>query len=462
MRLLEIILVIMTILCSVLWIMRKGTARLKFLLTLATGVLGVVQLLVEGYRTPMLPMYILLGGLLIYAGICWWRPVISPAKRGVLRGFLVVFFVCYLLLAATLPLLLPVFQLEKPVGPFAVGTKSFSWKYYSDGKIADSVVTEETVLTAQFWYPAKLVNGGQAVPYATAQTLHAAAEESGIPDFVVDNLKLVKTAAVQDAPVASRKVSYPVIIFTPGERVPVLAYSGMLQDLASRGFIVVSIGVVEPRLEASLVTSQRTADRAVSGFWLPKISFVLDHLEQVNQDTQGKEVLAGKLDLQHIGILGHSYGGTAIPLALQQDTRLKAGIDMDGIFYGAAQINNGVGKPFLYMNTVSSRQGYSAQVIGGGETQYQAYREILARRSAVLKHGGYELTINGILHLGFSDFDRYSPVMALFNSLDQTQADTIISSYASGFFQQYLEQEPSSLLVPGSQPFPQAILRQEG
>ncbi|MDQ2717391.1 MAG: hypothetical protein M3Z08_21040 [Chloroflexota bacterium] len=232
-----------------------------------------------------------------------------------------------------------------------------------------------------------------------------------------------------------------------------------MQELASQGFIVVSIGLVEPALEASLVTTQVSADRAVSAFWLPKISFVLDRLKQVNADAKEGGILAGKLDLKHIGLLGHSYGGSAVPLALQQEPRLQAGIDMDGIFYGASQITNGVDKPFLYMDTPDSRLGYSAQLVGA--TQYQTYREILARRSAVLKHGRYELTINGMLHLGFSDFDRYSPVLRLFYSLDQTQADHIVSSYITAFFRQYLEGKPSSLLLSGQQPFPQAVLRQE-
>jgi predicted membrane channel-forming protein YqfA (hemolysin III family) len=69
MRPLEIIFVIAAILCSVLKITRKGKPRLNFLLILATSIIGVVQLLVEGYRTPMLPIYLLVGGLLIYAGI---------------------------------------------------------------------------------------------------------------------------------------------------------------------------------------------------------------------------------------------------------------------------------------------------------------------------------------------------------------------------------------------------------
>jgi hypothetical protein len=65
MRLLEIIVVAAALFSSILWIIRKGTPRLKFLLTLATGIVGVVQWLVEGYRTAMLPIYVLIGGLLI-------------------------------------------------------------------------------------------------------------------------------------------------------------------------------------------------------------------------------------------------------------------------------------------------------------------------------------------------------------------------------------------------------------
>lgn len=465
MRLLESIVVIATVLCSILWIIRKGTPRLKFLLTLATGIVAVVQVLVEGYRTAMLPIYVLIAGLLLYAGIRRWKPAVSPMKRRVwrriLHGLLLGCFIFSVLLAAALPALLPVFQLEKPGGPFAVGTKSFSWKYRHAEDLSADLSAEDTTLSVQFWYPAQPAHGAQTLPYATTQTLHAAAEESGSPDWMLDSLKLVNTSMVQDAPVSSKQASYPVVLFAPGERFPVLSYTGMLQELASQGFIVVSIGLVEPTLEASLVTSQESADRAVAAFWLPKISFVLDQMEHLNRDATEGGTLAGKLNFKHIGLLGHSYGGTAVPLVLQQEPRLQAGIDMDGIFYGSEQITDGVGKPFLYMDTTASRQGYSAQQLGMGAAQYQAYRAILGRRSAVLKHGGYELTIDGMLHLGFSDFDHYSPILGLFSSLDQTQADHIVRSYTAAFFRQYLEGEPSSLLAPGNQPFPQAVLRQE-
>jgi hypothetical protein len=68
----------------------------------------------------------------------------------------------------------------------------------------------------------------------------------------------------------------------------------------------------------------------------------------------------------------------------------------------------------------------------------------------------------------FSPFYGTAMHTLLYNStrkgatfVSRTVAYHIIGSYATAFFQQNLENEPSSLLVPAKQTFPQAVLRQE-
>jgi hypothetical protein len=134
---------------------------------------------------------------------------------------------------------------------------------------------------------------------------------------------------------------------------------------------------------------------------------------------------------------------------------------MDGIFYGSGQITNGVGKPFLYMDTSMSHAGYTKQEVGS-PANFAVYQWIWARRSSVLGRTGAELTLQGAWHLSFSDFGLYSPILALVSPLSQAQAHHIVSAYCVAFFEHYLAGMNSPLLAPGAKPFPQATLRAGG
>jgi hypothetical protein len=224
---------------------------------------------------------------------------------------------------------------------------------------------------------------------------------------------------------------------------------------------VAAISVIDAQLDAQVLHSQAFSDSAIRAIWLPRITFALDRLQDVQANSATGGPLSGRLDLRHIGLLGHSYGGAAVPLALQQDSRLSAGIDMDGIFYGAGQITDGVGKPFLYMDTGASHAGYTEQEVGSA-ANFAVYQRIWARRATVLGRTGAELTLAGAWHLSFSDFGLYSPIVGLISPLSQAQAHRIVSAYCVAFYQHYLAGASAPLLTTGTQPFPQATLRVGG
>ena len=55
--------------------------------------------------------------------------------------------------------------------------------------------------------------------------------------------------------------------------------------------------------------------------WTQDVSFILNRLEQLNkQDEQDR--FTGRLDLERIGMFGHSYGG-ATAADLLKDSRIK-------------------------------------------------------------------------------------------------------------------------------------------
>jgi hypothetical protein len=81
--------------------------------------------------------------------------------------------------------------------------------------------------------------------------------------------------------------------------------------------------------------------------WTADTAFVLDRLEQLNaSDPSGK--FTGRLDMTRVGVFGHSFGGATAAEFCSQDSRCKAGIDVDGSLHGSV-IQAGIHKPFMFL-----------------------------------------------------------------------------------------------------------------
>ncbi len=70
-------------------------------------------------------------------------------------------------------------------------------------------------------------------------------------------------------------------------------------------------------------------------------------LERLNaSDASGK--FTGRLDMTRVGVFGHSFGGAAAALFCHEDSRCKAGIDVDGAPHGSV-IQAGINRPFMFL-----------------------------------------------------------------------------------------------------------------
>ena len=84
------------------------------------------------------------------------------------------------------------------------------------------------------------------------------------------------------------------------------------------------------------------------------MSFALDQLDRLNtSDPSGR--FRGRLDMQRVGAFGHSLSGaTALKFCLN-DSRCKAGIDIDGALLGDV-VREGVSQPTMFLTRRSRNQ----------------------------------------------------------------------------------------------------------
>lgn len=430
----------------------------------------VAHLWLEGGRWQMGPAYILTaaGGLSSLLNRKATR--VKPLRLRYIRIILGCLAGLTGLVLLQLPWLVPVPRLPAPEGPYVVGTRSYHWVDASRPETEAGLAQGPRELMVQLWYPAD--QGAAASPSPSApyvpglpQLAGELEKQTGVPAQLLSYLNLADTHAKLDVPISTNQPSYPVILFShgwPGFR---FTYHYLLAGLASQGYIVAAIdhtggasAVVFP--EGRVVTAAEGPDeldlpawdKLIDEIWAKDDGFVLDKLAQLNAaDPDG--LLNGHIDLQRIGVMGHSFGGDNALAVLGQDRRFKAGISLDGAFYGASGSNKLKEQAFLWICTEQSTQYLGLprpseeglRRAGLTRQQYEKYLSAFRLRHDTVKQEGSELMLKGITHSSLSDLYLFSPVLRFRDrGPDPIQAHKKVLGYVTGFFNQQLTASPSS------------------
>src|SRR5207249_510833 len=156
-----------------------------------------------------------------------------------------------------------------------------------------------------------------------------------------------------------------------------------------------------------------------------------DRTEKLNADPRSP--FFGRLDPQRVGALGHSYGGAAAGEACFLDSRIKAGLNIDGSPRGARSTWR-VSQPFMLLQ--SDRNGHP-------DRRADEFSGKLAQ--------GYRVAIREIDHRGFTDEALFplSPGAraALVGTLPGPRMIRVTSACVRGFFDTFLKDDPSPLLT---------------
>jgi dienelactone hydrolase len=242
-------------------------------------------------------------------------------------------------------------------------------------------------LMATVTYPARHVERYTRSRWFSAPVaadLEAAAAEApyNIPVGSID-FAGARAHSYTGAPVARRRGhrGWPVVLFSPGLGASREENTIHVEDLASRGYVVVSFDhtfeapvefpggrVVPPApqllstdLAVLRVVFQRAIDARVAD-----TRFVLDELAELdrghNPDAGRRRLPAGlrrSLDRSRVGMLGYSYGGYTAAEAMHGDRRIDAGVNLDGAMahgFGLSEawpylpgraVRRGLDRPFL-------------------------------------------------------------------------------------------------------------------
>jgi hypothetical protein len=252
-------------------------------------------------------------------------------------------------------------------GHHAVGTAEL---HLVDGRPDPWRPAEDREVMVTVTYPAHGSDGARA-PWMTSGVAAAVDREAGLLDIPYGAVDWGSTRrhARTGAPVLGR---WPVVLFSPGFGSARELSAGLADDLASRGYVVVSMshtheslavefpgGRVEPPLiDQDDPTQFKTAlDARVAD-----TRFVLDQLGSIarghNPDAERDPLPRGlgrALDLSRVGMFGHSYGGFTAGETMVHDRRIDAGMNVDGAmshgfgdgYRPGEVVTRGLDRPFM-------------------------------------------------------------------------------------------------------------------
>jgi hypothetical protein len=355
--------------------------------------------------------------------------------------------------------------LPAPAGRRRVGTTSL---YLVDPSRPDAwVPAQRAQVMIQLWYPADAADGYPRAPYFTPILARAYEKYLGIPV----TLSWPVTDAHPGAPVHQREGGWPVVLYSPGLGDERSDTTCLVEELASRGYVVVTIdhihdsGVVElpdGRVETTAVPppppddSPQTTKEIDSR--VADVSFVLDQLAVISRGGHpGHEHrplprgLQRALDLDRVGMFGHSDGGSTTAHAMHADARIKAGVNLDGTFW-TPQAVAGSDRPLLLFG----KQDLDP---------FQASTWAEFRKNQ--RGPELQLSLLGSTHTTFTDFAALVPQVApilgeppswvinAIGTINGQRAITVERTFINAWFDRYLRHHDSHLLTGPSPRFPE-------
>lgn len=337
--------------------------------------------------------------------------------------------------------------LPAPTGPHPVGTVAV---HLIDDSRPDPLEPSRPVreLMVQLWYPAGRPTG----PVAAFIPHEAAGEVATASQLAPELMRAARTAGHEGAPIRRRHRGHPVVLYSPGLGNPRAFGTTVVQDLASRGFVVVAIdhtfdayvvqfpgGRLEHTVEPDRFLAQRTR--------VADVGFVLAELARINAG----HIVAGfdgQLDLTRTGMFGHSAGGSTAANAILAGLPIKAGLNLDGsVLPPASDAGALTCRPFLQL---------------GGAYHTRALDPTWATYWANLRGWRRELHVDGAGHSDFSDLgvllDQFGVDRHLyghFGAIEPARALAIQQAYVWAFFAQTLSNARQPLLDRPSAAFPE-------
>lgn len=367
--------------------------------------------------------------------------------------------------------------LPKPTGTFAVGRENFHWIDSSRVDYLAPNPNTKRELNVWIWYPASKNDSSKLNDYLPTNWRNAIARHHGffISNFLVHDLSKVYPNSFKNAHLPKNKLGFPVIILKSGIGMLATDYTTIAEDLASHGFIVVGSDAPYSTFivvfnDGRIINKTPIGNPGDFGYtseyqtkllnnllsvWISDTKFILSKLEELNSKDTTNQFFS-QINLQSIGIVGHSFGGAVAAQICSEDPRFKAGIDIDGAPYGKV-IHDGIEKPFMFLlaDHTDETDSMSLQIKSNIKTICKS-----------LPASHLLLTLKGANHFNFSDMAivRERILFRLFGatgSIGNSRGLQVTSDCLKTYFNVHLKGYDDALLTKLIRENPEIMLEEQ-
>ncbi|MFM8913171.1 MAG: alpha/beta hydrolase family protein [Flammeovirgaceae bacterium] len=434
------------------------------------GALLLYYFLRNGHTWQLIPLE---ATVILLAWQAWRNPGLKRA------GWIIAFTVLGVGLTLLAFFIMPRFRIPKPSGNYFVGV-TYATQQTNRPETFTPDARDHRTLPCKIWYPAS-ARSENMNPYLEGGKggIKTLTKLANLPAFLFSHFSSIKTHGFTNAPIAEG--SFPVLTFSHGYGSWFGQNTALMEELASRGFVVIAIAhshqtIVAARDENTLITFERVvpldspanrqpdrkfekflaeADQSkftemfyqqleeaspftheCAGIWAADIRSAIDYVMAENRNE--KSIFHHRIDTSKIGAFGMSFGGAASGEAALHDPRIRAGMNMDGTAYGT-WAQDTISVPFMMLEAKRSSYGYSM------------YAPLRARSTSAYLN----LLFVDAEHYNFTDVNLFSPIfrwLGVTGKVDGTEMiahlNTIVPDFFIRSFQNELPKE-QDYVVPG-------------
>jgi len=365
--------------------------------------------------------------------------------------------------AALVSVLIPLENVAKPTGEYQVGTQVIHMVDNDRSAWYGQESNNPREIMVRIWYPAQPQEGDLKAPYVYNEKLigDMVSEGFGIPKYLMQNLSNINGNSWSEAQPVNKK--FPVIIFSHGIGGLKTQNTTQMEEMASHGYVVFScdhaydagvsifpgerIILGKTAIPDDLTKEEKwNMRRAQLDYRAADIQFMLDEMAQGNFLSVA---LKNSLDLEHIGVFGHSFGGGASVVVAATDERIDACFGLDAWFLPVPSnvLNSDLKKPFIHLGQVRWKE----------KDNYLKLDTLAANNSA----WSLRLDVQGATHYDFTDFSQFSKLTKRYGSgeIAPPRIRKITNSVVREFFDQYLKNGPALVVETYEKLYPEVIIK---
>jgi len=365
--------------------------------------------------------------------------------------------------AALVSVLIPLENVAKPTGEYQVGTQVIHMVDNDRSAWYGQESSNPREIMVRVWYPAQPQEGDLKAPYLYNEKLigDMVSEGFGIPKYLMKNLSNINGNSWSEAQPVNEK--FPVIIFSHGIGGLKTQNTTQMEEMASHGYVVFSCdhaydaGVSifpgeriifgKTAIPDDLTKEEKwNMRRAQLDYRAADIQFMLDEMARGNFLSVA---LKNSLDLEHIGVFGHSFGGGTSIVVASVDERIDACFGLDAWFLPVPSnvLNSDLRKPFIHLGQVRWKE----------EDNYLKLDTLAGNNSA----WSLRLDVQGATHYDFTDFSQFNRLTKRYGSgeIDPPRIRRITNSVIRDFFDHYLKNGPALAGETYEKLYPEVIVK---